>query len=117
MDPRNLAIVFGPTLIRPVDDSMITMVRDMSDQCRITEMIIHHVSLCFPCSSIQVVAGMLCCSVDLVAVVARMHRRSSLSTYLCDIRRQLVCRTAWHFNSELYLADSLMTALVVCHLF
>jgi len=48
MDPRNLAIVFGPSLIRPVDDSMITMVKDMSDQCRITEMIIHHVSLCFP---------------------------------------------------------------------
>jgi len=45
MDPRNLAIVFGPTLIRPLEDSMITMVRDMSDQCRIAEMIIHHVSL------------------------------------------------------------------------
>jgi len=47
MDPRNLAIVFGPTLIRPLEDSMITMVRDMSDQCRIAEMIIQHVSLCF----------------------------------------------------------------------
>jgi len=47
MDPRNLAIVFGPTLIRPLEDSMITMVRDMSDQCRIAEMIIQHVSVCF----------------------------------------------------------------------
>jgi len=55
MDPRNLAIVFGPTLIRPLDDSIITMVRDMSDQCRITEMIIHHVSLCFACISVLVI--------------------------------------------------------------
>jgi len=49
MDPRNLAIVFGPTLIRPHEDNMITMVRDMSDQCRIAEMIIQHVSglLCY----------------------------------------------------------------------
>jgi len=47
MDPRNLAIVFGPTLIRPHEDSMLTMVRDMSDQCRIAEMIIQHVCLWF----------------------------------------------------------------------
>lgn len=41
---RNLAIVFGPTLIRPSDDSMVVMVKDMSDQCRIIESIISHVS-------------------------------------------------------------------------
>ena len=45
MDARNLAIVFGPTLVRTKDDSMVTMVRDMSDQCKIIETIILHVSL------------------------------------------------------------------------
>ena len=45
MDARNLAIVFGPTLIRTAEESMITMVRDMSDQCRIVESVIQHVSL------------------------------------------------------------------------
>ncbi len=44
MDARNLAIVFGPTLVRTKDDSMITMVKDMSDQCRIVESVISHVS-------------------------------------------------------------------------
>ena len=45
MDARNLAIVFGPTLVRTKDDSMVTMVRDMSDQCKVIETIILHVSL------------------------------------------------------------------------
>ena len=44
MDARNLAIVFGPTLIRTIDESMVTMVKDMSDQCRIIESVITHVS-------------------------------------------------------------------------
>ncbi|XP_033097696.1 rho GTPase-activating protein 21-like isoform X2 [Anneissia japonica] len=42
MEARNLAIVFGPTLIKSPDDSMMTMVTDMSDQCRIVETVILH---------------------------------------------------------------------------
>ncbi|XP_038077451.1 rho GTPase-activating protein 21-B-like isoform X2 [Patiria miniata] len=42
MEVRNLAIVFGPTLIRSGDNSMVTMVTDMSDQCCIIESIIQH---------------------------------------------------------------------------
>ena len=45
MDARNLAIVFGPTLIRTKDESMVTMVKDMSDQCRIVESVLTHVSI------------------------------------------------------------------------
>lgn len=44
MDVRNLAIVFGPTLVRSGDDNMVTMVTDMSHQCRIVETLISHVS-------------------------------------------------------------------------
>ena len=43
MDARNLAIVFGPTLLQPKQD-MLNMVKDMSDQCRIVESVILHVS-------------------------------------------------------------------------
>ena len=39
MDLRNLAIVFGPTLVRASDDNMMSMVTDMSDQCKIVESI------------------------------------------------------------------------------
>lgn len=42
MEVRNLAIVFGPTLVRSGDDSMVTMVTDMSDQCKIVESLILH---------------------------------------------------------------------------
>ena len=45
MDVRNLAIVFGPTLIRTSDDNMVNMVTDMSDQCRIVESLITNVSI------------------------------------------------------------------------
>lgn len=45
MDVRNLAIVFGPTLVRSGDDNMVTMVTDMSHQCRIVETLISQVSI------------------------------------------------------------------------
>jgi hypothetical protein len=45
MEARNLAIIFGPTLVRTADDNMVTMVNDMSHQCQIIEMLISHVSL------------------------------------------------------------------------
>lgn len=47
MDARNIAIVFGPTLVCTAEDSMITMVKDMSDQCRIIESIVMHVSFIY----------------------------------------------------------------------
>ncbi|XP_052258523.1 uncharacterized protein LOC127863158 isoform X3 [Dreissena polymorpha] len=42
MQAKNLAIVFGPTLIRKADDNMVAMVTDMSDHCKIIESIILH---------------------------------------------------------------------------
>ena len=44
MDARNLAIVFGPTLLQPAQDkNMVNMVKDMNDQCQIVESIIANV--------------------------------------------------------------------------
>lgn len=43
MEARNLAIVFGPTLVRAAGDDMMTMVNDMSSQCRIIESFLTHV--------------------------------------------------------------------------
>ena len=40
MEVKNLAIVFGPTLVRTTDDNMLSMVTDMSHQCRIVESIL-----------------------------------------------------------------------------
>ncbi|KAH9500977.1 hypothetical protein Btru_069388 [Bulinus truncatus] len=42
MDAKNLAIMFGPTLIRKKGDDTVSLVTDMSDQCRIVESIILH---------------------------------------------------------------------------
>jgi len=40
MDLKNLAIVFGPTLVRAADDNMMAMITDMAHQCRIIESIL-----------------------------------------------------------------------------
>ena len=48
MEAKNLAIVFGPSLIRKGDDNMLAMVTDMSDHCKIIESIILHVSVANP---------------------------------------------------------------------
>uniref|UniRef100_H2YYA7 Rho-GAP domain-containing protein n=1 Tax=Ciona savignyi TaxID=51511 RepID=H2YYA7_CIOSA len=48
MEVRNLAIVFGPTLVRStISDNMATMVTDMSDQCRIVESVLQHAAWFF----------------------------------------------------------------------
>jgi len=44
MEAKNLAIVFGPTLIRKADDNVVSMFTDMSDHCKIIESIVLHVS-------------------------------------------------------------------------
>lgn len=45
MEPRNLAIVFGPTLVRTTEDNMTHMVTHMPDQYRIVETLIQNVSV------------------------------------------------------------------------
>ena len=45
MDSHNLAIVFGPTLVRPQEDGMLLMVKDMQDQVKVVETVITHVSV------------------------------------------------------------------------
>ena len=45
MDPKNLAIVFGPNLIRDPDLKVSTMVSDMAHHYRILETLIVAVSL------------------------------------------------------------------------
>ncbi|XP_030610188.1 rho GTPase-activating protein 21-like [Archocentrus centrarchus] len=42
MEPRNLALVFGPTLVRTSDDNMADMVTHMPDRYRIVETLILH---------------------------------------------------------------------------
>ncbi|MFH4977203.1 hypothetical protein AB6A40_003912 [Gnathostoma spinigerum] len=37
METRNMALMFGPSIVRPSDDNMATMVTHMSDQCKIIE--------------------------------------------------------------------------------
>lgn len=45
MEPRNLAIVFGPTLVRTTEDNMTHMVTHMPDQYKIVETLIQNVSI------------------------------------------------------------------------
>eukprot|EP00062_Callorhinchus_milii_P018568 gi/632972180/ref/XP_007902532.1/ PREDICTED: rho GTPase-activating protein 23 isoform X2 [Callorhinchus milii] len=42
MEPRNLALVFGPTLVRTSEDNMIDMVTHMQDRYKIIETLIQH---------------------------------------------------------------------------
>ncbi|XP_043911298.1 rho GTPase-activating protein 23 isoform X1 [Protopterus annectens] len=42
MEPRNLALVFGPTLVRTSEDNLTDMVTHMPDQYKIVETLIQH---------------------------------------------------------------------------
>lgn len=45
MESKNIAIVFGPTLVRADEESMETMVNDMNHQYRIVESLLNYVSI------------------------------------------------------------------------
>lgn len=45
MDARNLAIVFGPTIVRTAEENVTSMVQDMKNQCKIVEMLVVNVSV------------------------------------------------------------------------
>ena len=47
MEPKNLAIVFGPTIVRTNEGDLASMVKDMSDQCKIIETLILNVIFFF----------------------------------------------------------------------
>lgn len=44
MEPKNLAIIFGPSIIRTPNDTLDIAVKDMKHQCRIVELLLTHVS-------------------------------------------------------------------------
>ncbi|GFR11082.1 hypothetical protein TNCT_285391 [Trichonephila clavata] len=47
MEARNLAIVFGPTLVRTTDNNMVAMVTDMPQQCYLIETMIAYAEWLF----------------------------------------------------------------------
>jgi len=47
---RNLAIVFGPTIVRTADESVTNLVTDMKNMCKIVEILVTNVSLLVTCS-------------------------------------------------------------------
>ncbi|VEN48332.1 unnamed protein product [Callosobruchus maculatus] len=48
MEAKNLAIVFGPTIVRPEGENMETMVNHMTNQCKIVESLLTHAEWFFP---------------------------------------------------------------------
>lgn len=44
MEPKNLAIIFGPTVVWTCNETMESAVKDMQHQCRIVEALVSHVS-------------------------------------------------------------------------
>lgn len=47
MEPKNLAIIFGPSVVRSCNETLEIVVKDMKHQCRIVEALVSHVSLTF----------------------------------------------------------------------
>jgi Rho GTPase-activating protein 21/23 len=45
MEPRNLAIVFGPSVVRTANETLETAVKDMKHQCQIVEALVSNVRM------------------------------------------------------------------------
>lgn len=43
MEPKNLAIIFGPSVVRTSSETLETVVKDMKHQCRIVEALVSNV--------------------------------------------------------------------------
>lgn len=49
MEPKNLAIIFGPSVVRSFNETLEIVVKDMKHQCRIVEALVSNVSIFFFC--------------------------------------------------------------------
>lgn len=49
MEPKNLAIIFGPSVVRTSNETLETVVKDMKHQCRIVEALVSNVSVFHLC--------------------------------------------------------------------
>ena len=49
MEPKNLAIIFGPSVVRSGNETLEAVVKDMKHQCRIVEALVSHVSIYSSC--------------------------------------------------------------------
>ncbi|XP_037026181.1 uncharacterized protein LOC119067372 isoform X2 [Bradysia coprophila] len=47
MEPKNLAIIFGPSVVRTSNETLETVVKDMKHQCRIVEALVSHYDFFF----------------------------------------------------------------------
>lgn len=45
MEPKNLAIIFGPSVVRTSNETLEIVVKDMKHQCRIVEALVLHVRI------------------------------------------------------------------------
>lgn len=45
MEPKNLAIIFGPSVVRSCNETLEIVVKDMKHQCRIVEALVSHVNI------------------------------------------------------------------------
>lgn len=91
MDAHNLAIIFGPTLIRPYDNSVVTMVSDMNDQCRVVESIILHSDWFFGDLEDEVAMLRSEDSKDSTPVSSMSEELLAKAHQLGDIRRSVWC--------------------------
>ena len=81
MEVRNLAIVFGPTLVRTSDDNMVSMVTDMSQQCRIIESILSNWEYFFTEEEVEVKEDDKDDLLKKIAVAAHLAKRNILNEY------------------------------------
>lgn len=90
MEVKNLAIVFGPTLVRPDGDDMMLMVTDMAQQCRIIESILAHAEWFFNNEPVDehAVSSFVLDLAEPQTVIARTAQESVLLTNLQKLEYQ-----------------------------
>lgn len=120
MEPRNLALVFGPTLVRTSEDNMTDMVTHMPDRYKIVETLILHVSArCFDISfpSLSKILDIFSFIIAQVNDLFTLNKSSqnmfaSLELYLTLSFLQ----HAWFFTDELMDKDEKVLSVCFVHL-
>lgn len=73
MEPKNLAIIFGPSIIRTPNDTLEIAVKDMKHQCRIVELLVTQVS------KIRIHFNYYYCNPDLRTTIQRLTNKYKYS--------------------------------------
>lgn len=114
MEPKNLAIIFGPSVVRESNETLESVVKDMKHQCRIIEALLLYVSSLSFCICNCVTGVFLFAPISMFLAIYFM-------AFLCCCKAghllSISIQFQWHFYLNIFNSMSISSKMASCPLY